>query len=175
MRTSADNSQQERASLQSCCSASSVHGRACTEAQRLGLLACLATSNFKSSLGMSLFLVLSFRSPAPKMRTSAYISQPEGASLESFCSASSAHGTACTESQRLGLFASLVTSIFKLNYGGPLQVPPAALLQKCERLQIARSQKRLAWKAIAKPHLPMAVLTQRVLQWGCLLVFPLQK
>jgi len=52
--------------------------------------------------------------------------------------------------------------------------PPAALLLKCERLQIARRQKELAWKALAKPHLPMALLTQRHRDWGCLLVLPPQ-
>jgi len=45
MQTSADSSQAERASLESCCSVSSAHGTAHTEAQRLGLLASLATSN----------------------------------------------------------------------------------------------------------------------------------
>jgi len=44
---SADSLQAEGASLESCCSASSAHGTARKEAQRLGLLACLATSNFK--------------------------------------------------------------------------------------------------------------------------------
>jgi len=48
---SADGSQPEKASLQSCCSASSAHGTANTEAQTLWLLACLAPSNFKRSLG----------------------------------------------------------------------------------------------------------------------------
>jgi len=38
MRTSADGSQAEKNSLESCCSASSSHGTAPTEAQRLGLL-----------------------------------------------------------------------------------------------------------------------------------------
>jgi len=52
MRTSADSWQAERASLDSLCSASSAHGTARREAQRLGLLASLATSNFKRSLGM---------------------------------------------------------------------------------------------------------------------------
>jgi len=47
MRTSADSSQRGSASLESCCSASSTHGSARTKAQRLGLLAYLATSNFK--------------------------------------------------------------------------------------------------------------------------------
>jgi len=46
-------------------------------------------------------------SPALKMRTSAESRQTEGASLESSCSTSSAHGTARTEAQRLGLLASL--------------------------------------------------------------------
>jgi len=50
MRTSADSSQPERSRLESCCSASSAHGTARTEAQRLGLLACLAPSIFRRSL-----------------------------------------------------------------------------------------------------------------------------
>jgi len=52
MRTSADSWQAEGASLASSGSASSVHGTARTEAQRLGLLTCLATSNFKCSIGV---------------------------------------------------------------------------------------------------------------------------
>jgi len=48
----------------------------------------------------------------------------------------------------------------------------SALLQKCERLQIARRQKELAWKAVAQPHVPMALLAQRHRDWGCLLVLP---
>ena len=40
------------------------------------------------------FLPGFFLSSAPKMRTSAYSWQPEGASMQSCCSASSAHGTA---------------------------------------------------------------------------------
>ena len=52
----------------------------------------------------------SFRSPALKMRMSADSWQPEGARLESCCSASSAHGTARTKAQRLGLPARLATS-----------------------------------------------------------------
>jgi len=51
MQTSADSWQPEGASLESCCSDSSAHGTAHTEAQRLGLLACIALSNFKSILG----------------------------------------------------------------------------------------------------------------------------
>ena len=113
-------------------------------------------------------------SPAAKMRTSADSSQAERASLESCCSASSAHGTALTEAQRLGLLACLVSSNFKRSLGGPCRAPPAALLRKCKRLQIARRQKELAWKTVAQPHLPMALLAQRHRDWGCLLVLPPQ-
>jgi len=90
--------------------------------------------------------------------------QAEGASLESCCSASSAHGTDHTEAQRLGLLACLETSNFKrmLGMGGvPARLRLAPLLRKCERLQIAGRQKGLAWKAVAQPHLPMALLAQR--------------
>jgi len=110
MRMSADSWQPEGARLESCCSASCAHGTARTEAQRLGLLACLATSNFRGSLGMGRVPAGSFRSPSPKVRTSADSWLAEGASLESCCSASCAHGTARTEAQRLGLLACLVTS-----------------------------------------------------------------
>ena len=113
-------------------------------------------------------------SPTPKMQTSADSSQAERASLESCCSASSAHGTARTEAQRLGLLACLAPSNFKRSLGGLCRAPPAALLRKCERLQIARRQKELAWKAVAQPHLPMALLAQRHRDWGCLPVLPPQ-
>jgi len=175
MRTSAGCWQPEGATLESCCSASSAHGTAHTEAQRLGLLACLATSNFKRRReiwGGS--LPGSFPSLAPKMRTSADSWQPEGASLENCCSESSAHGTALTEAQRLGLLACLATSNFKRILCCPFCVPPVALLRKCERLQIPGSQKGLALKAVAQPPLPMALLAQRHREWGCLLVLPNQ-
>ena len=113
-------------------------------------------------------------SPSLKMRTSADSSQPESASLESCCSASSAHATARTEAQRLGLLACLAPSNVKRSFGGPCRGPSAALLSKCERLQRARSQKELAWKAVAQPHLPMALLAQRHRDWDCLLVLPPQ-
>ena len=109
VQTSADSWQAEGASLESCCSASSAHGSARTEAQRLRLLAYLATSNFKRILRIVVSLPGSFRSPALKVRMSADSWQPEGASLESFCSASSAHGTARTEALRLGLLVYLAT------------------------------------------------------------------
>jgi len=115
-----------------------------------------------------------FCSPTLKMRTSADSWQAEGASLESCCSASSAKGTARTEAQKLGLVACLATSNFKRTLCGPCREPAAALLRKCERLQIAGSQKALAWKAVAQPHLPTALLAQRHRDWGCLLVLPPQ-
>jgi len=113
-------------------------------------------------------------SPAQKMRTSADSWQPEGASLERCCSAASVHGTARTEAQRLGMLACLATSNFRRYLWGLCQEPPAALLQKCERLQIDGRQKGLAWKAVAHPHLPTALLAQRHRDWGCLLVLPPQ-
>jgi len=113
-------------------------------------------------------------SPPVKMRTSADSWQAEGVRLESCCSASSAHGTARTEAQRLGLLACLATSNFKRSLGCQCREPAAALLRQCERLQIAGRQKGLAWKAAAQPHLPMALLAQRHRDWDCLLVLPLQ-
>jgi len=88
-------------------------------------------------------------SPALKMRTSADSSQAERASLKICFSASSAHGTARTEAERLGLLACLALSKFKCSLGGPCRAPPAALLRKCERLQIAHRQKELFCKADA--------------------------
>jgi len=67
-------------------------------------------------------------SPALKMRKSADRSQPERASLESFCSASSAHGTASTEAQRVVLLSCLANSNFKYTLGGPCMGPLAPLL-----------------------------------------------
>jgi len=110
------------------------------------------------------------------MRTSADSWQAEGASQESCCSASSAHGSARIEAQRLELLACLATSNFKrsLAMGGACHIPLAALLRRCERLQIAGSQKGLAWKAVAQPHLPMALLAQSNRHRLCLLVLPPQ-
>ena len=113
-------------------------------------------------------------SPSPKIRTSTDSLPPERASLESSCSASSAHGTARTEAQSLGLLACLATLTFKRIFCGMCRAPAAALLPKCERLQTAVNQKELAWKAVAQPHLPMAGLAQRHRAWGYLLVLPPQ-
>jgi len=109
--------------------------------------------------------------PAPKMRTSVDSSQSERASLESCCLASSSHGTARTEAERLGLLAYLAPSIFKCSLGVWCRAPLPVLLLKCKRLQIAGSQKELAWKAVAQPHLPMALLTQSQKDRGCCLSY----
>jgi len=58
--------------------------------------------------------------------------------------------------------------------GSVYQATFTAVLRKRERLQKAGSQKVLAWKAVAQPHLPMAVLAQRHRDWGFLLVSPPQ-
>jgi len=117
----------------------------------------------------------SFLSPAPKMRTSVDSWQPERSILERCCSVSSAHGTGHTEAQGLGLLACLATSNFKrrcANRRAPCEAPFAAMLRKCERLQIGRRQKRLSGKAVAQPHLPMALLAQRHREWGCSIFLP---
>jgi len=111
---------------------------------------------------------------ALKMRSSVDSSQAERASLQSCCSASFAHGTAHTEAHTLGLLACLATSNFQRSLGGPCRASPAVLLPGCESLHIAHMQKELTWKAVAQPHLPMALLAQRHRDWGCLLVLPTQ-
>jgi len=116
----------------------------------------------------------SFPSPAPKMRRSADSWQPEGASLESCCSASSAHGTARTKAQRLGLLACLAPQTSNVSYvvrAGHLRQPCSENANVCRLLA---AQKGLAWKAVAQPPLPMALLAQRHRDWGCLLVLPPQ-
>jgi len=49
-----------------------------------------------------------------------------------------------------------------------------SLLLKGKSLQIVLSQKWVAWKAVAQPHLPMALLAQRHRDWGCFLFLPPQ-
>jgi len=70
------------------------------------------------------------------------------------------------------MLACLATFKFKRMFGGQCRGRPEGLLWKWERLPIARSQKELAWKAVAQPHLPMALLAQRHIDWGCFLVLP---
>jgi len=66
------------------------------------------------------------------------------------------------------------TSNVAWKWGSPSLAPFAALLRKCECLQIAGRQKGLAWRHVAHPHLPMALVAQRHRDWGCLLVLPPQ-
>jgi len=131
--------------------------------------ACLSC-HLKIQAYLSRFMSRACGSPASKMRRSADRSQPEVASRESCCSASSVYGTARTEAKRLGLLACLATSNFKDILGGSCRAPPSALLQKCEGLQIAGRQKGPSWKSAAQPHLPMAILAQRHRFWSYLLV-----
>ena len=174
MRTSADSCQPEEASLESCCSASSAHGTDSTEAQTLGLLACLATSNLKSRLG--------------------WPCRPPPAALLRKCErlqiAVSQNGLAWTPVAEPPLPRALLAQSHRA-WGCLLVLPPqssnvswetevscnatfASVLRQCECLQIAVSQRALAWKDVALPHLPMALLTQRHRDWGCLLVLPHQ-
>ena len=115
-------------------------------------------------------------SPAPKMRTSADRSQPERKELA--CKAvAQPHlpmALLAQRQKRMGLLACLATSNFIRIFRGPCRSSPAALLPKCECLQIARSQKELAWRAAAQPHLSVALLAQKHRDWGCLLVLPPQ-
>jgi len=90
-----------------------------------GCLLVLPSQTSNVSLGVRAGCL---RQPALKMLKSADSSLPERASLETYCSASSAHGTARTESQRLGLLARLATSNFKRSFGAPCRGAPAALL-----------------------------------------------
>ena len=126
MPTSADSWQAEGASLESCCSASSAHAIARTEAQRLGCLLVWPPQTAKVAWELEWSLLGYLCTPPPEMRTSADSWQAEWASLESCCSASSAHATARTEAQRLGLLACLATSNCKRILGMgvvPLRLP----------------------------------------------------
>jgi len=171
MRTSADSSQPERASLESCCQPHLPMAGLAQRHRDWSCLLVLTPENSNVDLGS---VPCASVSPAPKMRTSGDRAQPERASLESCCSASSAHGRSHTETQRLGLLAYLATSNIKLSFLGSVLGGSAALLSKCAHLQIARSQKELACKAVAQPLLPMALLAQTHRDWGCLLVLPPQ-
>jgi len=136
MRTSAESWQTKGASLERCCSASSAHGTSRTEPQTLG---CFFSCHLKIKTyhGIGRCLPDFACSPAAKLRTSADSWQPEGASLESCCSASSAHGTGRTEPQTLGLLSSLATSNFKRSLG--MGVPARLPLQPClERANVCR-------------------------------------
>ena len=74
--------------------------------------------------------------------------------------------------ETLGLLACFATSNFEHILGGSCRVPPAVQSRKCKRLQRSGSRTCLAGKAVAQPHLPLALLAQRYRDWGCLLVLP---
>jgi len=76
--------------------------------------------------------------------------------------------------QAVSRLSIATTSNFQCSFDGPCRAHPAALLRKCERLQIAGRQKGLASKSVAQPHVLMALLAQRHRDWGCLLVLPPQ-
>jgi len=140
--------------------------------QRLRLLACLATSNFKSS----------FRGPCWAPAT-ALLPKCEGLQIarrqkELACKAiAQPHLPMALLAQRHRdwvCFLVLPSQTSKVSLWNSCREPPSSLLPKCERLEIARSQKELAGKAVAQPHLRMAVLVQRHRAWGYLLVLPPQ-
>jgi len=130
MRTTADSWQAEGASLESCCSASICPWH-CSHRGTETAAACLSC-HLKLQMYPMLSVLVASLSPAPKKQTSADSLQAERASLESCCSASSAHCTARTEAQRLGLLAFLATSKFKrrLEKGG---FPARLLSQPCSQ------------------------------------------
>jgi len=136
-------------------------------------------------------------STAPKMRTSADSSKPEKLASKAVAQPHLPMAL-LAEAQRLELLACLAPSNLKRSLGGiapsnlkrslsclapsnlkrslggPCWAPLAGVLVKCEHLTIAHRQKKLAWKAVAQPHLPMALLAQRHRDCGCLLVLPPQ-
>jgi len=133
---------------------------------------CLGTSNFKRSLWG-----LCRETQAALLRKCECLQiagSQKGLAWKAVAQPHLPNGTAHTEAQRLGLLACLATSNFKRSLWVPCRETPAALLQKCECLQIAGSEKGLPWKALAQPHLPTALLAQRHRDWGCLLVLPPQ-
>jgi len=176
MRTSADSWQPEGASLESCRSASSAHGTARTEAQTLGLLASLATSNFKCSLGMGSGGAC--QTPLAALLRSCESRQIAGSQKGlDWKAVAHPHVPMALLAQSHRHWGCLLvlppqTSNIAWDWGAACQTSLAALLRSCERLQIAGSQKGLAWNAVAQPYLPMALLAQSHRHWGCLLVLP---
>jgi len=156
MRTSADSSQSERASLQICCSASCAHGRARAEAQRLGLPACLATSNIKLSfLGSVLDGSAALLPKCERLEIAR--SQKEltwKAVVRLICPWKGSRRGTETGAAFLSCHLKLPTYI----WGSMPGASAAALLPKGAHLQIAHRQKDLTWKAVAQPHLAVALL-----------------
>jgi len=114
-RTSADSWQTEKASLESCL-LSLICPWHCSHRGTETGAACLSC-HLKLQTYLRWFVTGASANPALKMRTSADNWQPERASPESCCSASSAHGTARTEAQRLGLLACLTPQTSDVSLG----------------------------------------------------------
>jgi len=175
MRTSADSWESKGPSLKSCCPASSAHGTARTEAQRLGLLACLATSNVKRCLGRG--LVPARLPPAALLRKRErvqIVGRQNGIVWKAVPQPYLSMALLAQRHRDWGSLLVLPPRTLKVDLRVPASLPPEALLQKCERLQIAGRQKGIAWKAVGQHHLPMALLAQRHRDCGCLLVLPPQ-
>ena len=134
-----DSALPERSGLKRFCSASSAHATARTEALKLGLLACLATSNFKRSLG-------DICRAAPealfrKCESLQIARSQKGLPWKAF--AQPHLPMALLKAQRLELLDCLANSDFQHSLCNPCRMPQAALLRKCERLQIAHRHKGL--------------------------------
>jgi len=94
--------------------------------------------------------------------------------VERFCSASAAHGTVRTEVESLGLLACLANLKLERSLGSPCRAPLGNPVPTMRKSPYSSQPEGLAWKAVAQPHLPMALLAQKRRHWGCLLVLPPQ-
>jgi len=117
-----------------------------------------------------LSLMDSCHNPALQVQTSADCSHPEGASLHSSRSASSAHHNSHTGKHRLGICACLARSNFKHS----LWVSTGTLPPLCPYTAILYRLLPPRRIAVAQPHLPMALLAQRNKESGCGLALPFQ-
>ena len=151
MRTSADSWQPEGASLESFCSASSAHGTASTEAQRLEMLACLATENFQCCLGIGGACHALFSALLRKRERVQICGNQKGLAWKAVAQPHLPMDLLAQRHRDWGCLLVLPpqTSNVSWEWGGSYQAPFAALTRKCERLQIAGSQKGLAWKAVS--------------------------
>jgi len=139
----------------------------------MGLLPCLATSNFKRSLGMG-GLPVSLP-PAALLRKCERLQiggRQKGLAWKAVAQPYLPMALLAQRHRDWGCLLVLPPQTLKVYLGVPTSLPPEALLRKCERLQIAGMQKGLAWKAVALPPLPTALLAQRHRDWGCWLVLP---
>jgi len=117
----------------------------------------------------------SFRRPALKMRTSADSSQAEGASLKAVAHPHVPMALLAQRHRDWGCL--LVLSPQRSNEAwGRVSVlgtsdSPAPKMRTSADISQAEGA---SLKAVAHPHVPMALLAQRHRDWGCLLVLPPQ-